>query len=140
LRGHADGPLVMPVMAVGKGDQKTRVRDAFHDREKPFREDRSRGPLMDPASRMNGRTEPPALARSSCSRMIRPCDTPVCAAVSSSQAASSLVRRIVIVWPIRHNGITPIAIRQARSDSKTRLVHSASVTATKNPRRGARFV
>jgi hypothetical protein len=26
----------------------------------------------------------------------------VCAAVSSSQAASSFVRRIVIVWPISH--------------------------------------
>jgi hypothetical protein len=88
---------MMPVVAVGKGDQKARVRDAFHDREKPFREDRSRGPLIDPASRMNGRTEPPDFARSSCSRMIRPCDTPVRAAVSSSQAASSLVRRNDIV-------------------------------------------
>ena len=87
----------MPVVAVGEGDEKTSVCDAFHDRENPFREDRSRGPLIDPASRINGRTEPPDFARSSCSRMIRPCETPVCAAVSSSQAASSLVRRTVIV-------------------------------------------
>ena len=88
---------MVPVVTVGEGDKKTGIRDPFHERENPFREERSRGPLTDPASRMNARAGPPVLARSSCSRMIRPCDIPLCAAVSSSQAASSLGRRTVIV-------------------------------------------
>jgi len=50
---------------------------------------------------LNGRSRPPVLAFSSCSRMIRPCDTPVRWAVAASHAASCLVRRTVIVWPIR---------------------------------------
>ena len=93
----ADGPIVMIVVAIGKRDKKAGIGDAFHSRENPFRDDRLRAPLTDPASRMNRRSVPPALARSSCSRTMRPCDTPLLAAVASSQSASSFVSRIVIV-------------------------------------------
>jgi hypothetical protein len=97
LLGDSDGPVVMPVVAIGKCDKKTSVCNAFHEREKPLRDERSRAPFTDPASRMNGRSTPPAFARSSCSRTIRPCEIPVLAAVSSNQSASSFVRRTVIV-------------------------------------------
>src|SRR5438105_9300131 len=93
---YLNGPFVVPIVAIRKGGEKAGVRDARHGREKPLREERSRGPLIDPASRMNGRRRPVALAFSSCSRTIRPWESPVRAAVVASQAANCLVRRTVI--------------------------------------------
>jgi len=62
---------------------------AFCEREKPFREERSRGPRTVPASLRKAWRGLAALAFSSCSRTIRPCGTPALRADSSSQSASS---------------------------------------------------
>jgi hypothetical protein len=86
LLRHLDGPVVMIVVTIGERDKKAGVCDAVHERENPFRDERLRAPLTDPARRINRRSVPPAFASSSCSRTIRPWDTPVLAAVSSSCA------------------------------------------------------
>jgi hypothetical protein len=44
---------MMPIVPVGERDQEPGVGDAFHEREKPFREERSFEPRTEPASRMN---------------------------------------------------------------------------------------
>lgn len=97
LLGHADGPPMVPIVAVRERDEEAGIGNAFHERANPLREDRSRGPRTEPASRMNDCRGLPALALSSCSRTILPWATPVLAATCSSHAASSLVRRTVIV-------------------------------------------
>ncbi len=51
--GDADGPLVVPVVAIGKRHEESGIGDALHVREKPLRVDRSLCPLTVPASRMN---------------------------------------------------------------------------------------
>ncbi len=89
---------VMLFIASGKGSDKTHVRDTFHERENPLREERSAGlPVNAPTCRMNLRFPPSDLALSSWSRTSRPIGTPVSAEVSFSQAKSSSVRRIVSV-------------------------------------------
>ena len=40
---NAFGPIIVFIVAADKGDQKTGVRNADHDRENPFRLDKSRG-------------------------------------------------------------------------------------------------
>jgi hypothetical protein len=97
LRRHFHSPCVMAIVAIGESHQKAGVGNPVHERENPFRDDKSRAPCTEPASFMKPPEGPPFFARSSCSRMIRPCDMPVLAAVLSSHSASSLVRRIVIV-------------------------------------------
>ena len=95
--GDSDRPLVMEVAAVREGHKETGVGNALHPREKPLRADRSRAPRTLPARRMNDRAGPSDLARSSWSRMIFPCETPVFLDFSSSHPARSLSRRTVIV-------------------------------------------
>ena len=97
LLRHLHRPLVVPIVAVCEPHEKAGVGDGLQEREKPFRDERSRGPRTDPASRMKGRPRPPVLAFSSCSRTMRPWDSPVRSAVAASQAANCLVRRTVIV-------------------------------------------
>ena len=97
LLGDGHGPFVMLIASIGKGDEKSRVGDAFHAVEKPLRRDKVRGPLTDPAKRINDRPPLAALAFSNCSRTICPCATPDFLAASSNQEASSFPRRIVIV-------------------------------------------
>jgi hypothetical protein len=74
--GHAlsdgDGPIVMSVIAVGEGHEKARVGDPLHEREKPFRLERSFGPRTLPASRRNPCVPAPALAFSNWSRISFP--------------------------------------------------------------------
>jgi hypothetical protein len=65
---------VVAVAAIGERHQQTGIGDAFHDVENPLRDDKSLGPRTVPASRMNGFADRPALAFSSWSRMICPCD------------------------------------------------------------------
>jgi hypothetical protein len=48
-------PVVMLIVAIGERHEKARVGDPSPDRENPFRSDRSRGPLAEPARAMNGR-------------------------------------------------------------------------------------
>jgi len=97
LLSHANRPLVMAIVAVGEGDEEPGIRNAPHERANPLREDRSRGPRTEPASRMNDCRGLPVLAFSSWSRTILPWGTPVFAATCSSHAASSLGTRTVIV-------------------------------------------
>ncbi len=95
--GDVDRPGVVTVVPVPESDDESRVRNSLHRRVNPFREERSRGPLSLPAWRRKVRLPRAARAASSCWRTIRPAGNPVLRAVSSSQAASSSVRRIVIV-------------------------------------------
>src|SRR5262245_4405721 len=97
LFSNTDGPFVEIVRPICESDQKTSVGNAFHQAEKPFRRERFFGPRTAPANRMNGRPPPVDLAFSNCSRTIFPWATPERLAVSSNHAASSLLRRIVIV-------------------------------------------
>ena len=62
---HLDGPFVVAVSPVRERDQESGVRYALHDREKPFRDERSLGPRTVPASRMNAWFEALAFAFSS---------------------------------------------------------------------------
>jgi len=90
-------PLVMPVVAVGKGDEEPGVGDALHGREKPLRDERSRAPRTEPASLRKACRLLAARAFSSWSRTILPCGTPAFRADSSSHSASSWLRRTVLV-------------------------------------------
>ena len=80
-------PFMVPVIAVAKSYKQ------------PVREERSAGPAIFPASFMKGRTSAPR-ARSNCSRMILPCETPIVAAVASNHSARSSGSRTVIVLRI----------------------------------------
>src|SRR6266568_2429507 len=100
------------VVSIAERNDKACVGDAFHEREKPFREDKSRGPATFPAKRRKGRLSFRALAFSSCSRTMRPAGTPVRREVSSSQSANSRGSRIVSVLRICHNCKTIRAVRQ----------------------------
>src|SRR5260370_29398872 len=98
LISNGAGPIVMLVIAAHKGDKEPRVCDADHERENPFRLDKSRRrPRMIPPRRIYGFWVLDAFACSNCWRTIWPWGTPVRAAVSSSHAANSLLRRIVSV-------------------------------------------
>lgn len=90
-------PLVVPVMPIRKGHDETGIRDTFHFLLNPLRVERPRGPETVPANCMNFPLCSSALARSSCSRIIFPCEIPDSREVVSSHSASSGVRRIVIV-------------------------------------------
>jgi hypothetical protein len=70
-------------------------------------------PLMMAIVAVNDCRGLPALALSSWSRTILPWGTPVFAATCTSQAASSLGRRTVIVWLICQNCSRSLAPRQA---------------------------
>lgn len=70
--GHADSPVVVPVVAIGKRHEKAGIGDAFHVREKPFRADRPRSPRTVPARRINDWDAAPFRALTSWSRMILP--------------------------------------------------------------------
>ena len=80
LRRQFHGPFVVLVVPVCKGHDETRIRDTFHALEKPFREERFRGPVTAPASRMKALPSD-SRAFSNCCRMIRPCGIPVFFAV-----------------------------------------------------------
>ena len=85
-------------MPAHEGYQKPRIGNTCHEREKPLRVDKSRGrPRLMPASRMNRLFALALFAFSNCSRTICPCERLARAAVSCSQEAVSLLRRIVIV-------------------------------------------
>ena len=45
------------IAAIAKRDQKPGIRNCFHLRENPLREERSGGPPIAPARRMNGRID-----------------------------------------------------------------------------------
>jgi|SRR6202158_5290392 len=90
-------PVVVAVVSIRECDQKAGIGDALQERENPLRFERSRGPRIVPARCRNDWAERSALARSSCSRMIRPRGIPDFLDTSSNQAASSFVRRIVTV-------------------------------------------
>jgi hypothetical protein len=95
---NSDRPIVILVSFGRESDEESGIRNAVHDLEKPLRFERSRDPLMIPASFINGFDEDElAFAFSSCSRISRPCDTPVVSAVCSSHSARSFVSRTVIV-------------------------------------------
>jgi hypothetical protein len=65
LLGESDGPLMVAVVSIRECDQEACVGNPCHDFEKPVRDERSWGPLTEPASRMNP-LELPVFARSSC--------------------------------------------------------------------------
>ena len=46
-------PVVILVVTIRECHKKSGIGDAFHDREKPLRDERSRGPDTLPAQRMN---------------------------------------------------------------------------------------
>jgi len=46
-------PVVILVVTIRECHKKPGIGDAFHDRKKPLRDDRSRGPDTLPAQRMN---------------------------------------------------------------------------------------
>jgi hypothetical protein len=98
--GNVHGPVVVPVVPIGKADEETGVRNALHERENPLRVERSFEPRTVPARRMKACAPLLALAFSNWSRTSLPCETPLLAAVVSSQAASSLLSRMVSVRPI----------------------------------------
>jgi hypothetical protein len=51
---NVKGPLVVLIVAPGKGNDESRVRYAFHERENPFRDETSGGPpMISPAWRRN---------------------------------------------------------------------------------------
>jgi hypothetical protein len=95
--GDAHSPVVVSIGPIGEGDEEPGIRNALHERENPLRLERSFGPRTVPANRMKAWAPLVVLAFSNWSRTSFPCDTPLLAAVSSSQAARSLLRRIVIV-------------------------------------------
>ncbi len=84
------------VSAIAESYEKAGIGNRFHLPEKPFLADRFAGPVIAPASRINGWLSD-FLAFSSSSRMMRPLGTPVLRAVSSSHWANSLGIRTVIV-------------------------------------------
>jgi hypothetical protein len=87
---------MMPIIPVGKSDQKAGVGNSSHLLANPLRLEKSRGPSTDPARCRNGCS---ALRRasSSCSRMIRPRGTPAFLEAASSHPAKSSGSRTVIV-------------------------------------------
>src|SRR6266403_1358230 len=95
--GHAYCPVMVAIFAISEGHNKAGIRNALHRREKPFRDDKSAGPVKAPAWRRNRWLPPSDLASSSRCRIRRPTGIPVRRDVSFSQASSSSVRRIVIV-------------------------------------------
>src|SRR5256885_11627199 len=68
---YAQSPVVMEISSISKGDQKARICNSLHPREKPLRLERSLGPRTAPASRIKERREPPR-AFSKWSRIILP--------------------------------------------------------------------
>src|ERR1700722_3084263 len=90
-------PVVIKIIAIANGNDKTGIGDSSHPLEYPLREERSGGPLSAPICFMNRCFPLVDLALSSCSRTIFPIGIPVFREVSFSQSASSSVRRIVIV-------------------------------------------
>src|SRR5262245_22153964 len=50
--GNVHGPVVVPIVPIGKADEETRIRNAFHERENPLRLERSFGPRTVPARRI----------------------------------------------------------------------------------------
>src|SRR4029434_958287 len=76
------------------------VPNPLHDRENPLRVERSLGPRTVPARRIKAWALLLALAFSNWSRTSLPCETPLLAAVVASQAASSLLNRMVSVRAI----------------------------------------
>lgn len=78
-------------------DDESCIRNFLHFLKKPFRDERSGGPLSAPISFMKRCFPLCDLALSNCSRTILPIGIPVCRDLSFSQSASSSVRRIVIV-------------------------------------------
>lgn len=88
----ANRPFVVTIVTIRECDEESGVGNARHEREKPLRAERSRGPRTAPAKRMNDCWPLLTLAFSSWSRMIFPWGTPVLAATCSSQTASSLLR------------------------------------------------
>jgi hypothetical protein len=53
--GEVNSPIVVVIPAVSESHQEAGVRDPGHAFEKPFREERSAGPSIDPARRRNAR-------------------------------------------------------------------------------------
>ena len=88
---------MVQIILVCERNEKTGIGNTFHPRENPFRLERSFGPRTAPANRMNRCCAAPALARSSWSLTIFPCETPERSALSSNHSASSLLIRTVIV-------------------------------------------
>ncbi len=84
------------IFTIAEGDQETCIGDGLHLREKPFRVDKSAGPVTAPASRRKAWLSD-FLALSNCSRIIRPFGTPVLRAVSASHSANSAGTRTVSV-------------------------------------------
>ena len=95
--GDAHSPAMVLIVPIGKANEEPGIRNAFHKRENPLRLERFFGPRTVPAKRMKAWPPLLVLAFSNWSRTSFPCDTPLLAALSSSQAARSLLRRIVIV-------------------------------------------
>lgn len=65
LSSDANRPVVVNIAAIGKRDEETGIGDTDHARENPFRRERSFGPSMVPANRMNRRVPRVFRARSS---------------------------------------------------------------------------
>lgn len=60
-----DRPVVVSVVSIRERDEKSGVGDALHERENPFRAERSFGPRTEPARRMKACLAFSALALSS---------------------------------------------------------------------------
>jgi hypothetical protein len=60
----ADCPVVMSIVSIGEGDKKPGIGNAFHEREKPLRLERSFDPRTLPAKRMKACVLLPARALS----------------------------------------------------------------------------
>ncbi len=100
LRCQVESPAVIPVAPIAKGDEKAGIRNRFHLRENPLRAERSAGPSIFPASRINGRLDS-FCARSNSRFTMRPRGIPDFRDDSSSHCARSSGSRIVSVVPIR---------------------------------------
>ena len=95
--GNRHRPFVVFVTPIGEGNEKTCIRNGFHERENPFRVERFFAPRTLPARRMKLWAPLLDFAFSNWSRTSFPCDMPLFAAAVSNQAANSLFSRIVIV-------------------------------------------
>src|SRR5204862_2493924 len=96
LSRHRCCPLVVLVVAVDESDYEAGICNCFH-REKPFRLERSRGPLIFPACRMKDSSLCSLRALSSCSRISLPTGIPVRRDSSVNQSSRSGGMRTVSI-------------------------------------------
>jgi formylmethanofuran dehydrogenase subunit E len=125
----------MQIVPVKKRNQKSGIGNAFQRRANPLRVERFPGPLKLPASLMKGFSSPldSVIARSNCSRTIRPAGIPLRCEVSFSHSEISSVIRIVNVRLIRQECNTsttearPATLSDSRMNSLDEYLREAEI-------------